>query len=188
MRNTKSLILCTVFILMISLLLPGCSQNYVHAQDDSCQNEYHYKPVITITLGADSVYVSGLIIIPPKGVPTADLYDVRVIYMGDLDGVLALGLWDSVEEVEKMMFQRIDIFTEFIVLEFTGSNNEILGHSLSNSPIFNAITYACYTAVIEDTHIARVWHPAPGCGHTRLGASIWWHYSWEELADRFSFQ
>ena len=85
---------------------------------------------------------------------------VCIKHMGDMDSVLSLAIWDSVAEAEKLLFSSADNYSIFIVLEILNSSGKSIGHSLANSPIFNAVTHECYSAKLEGISWERIWSPA----------------------------
>jgi len=128
--------------------------NNEHTVTDTRIHAYQYKQVLSLTLGADRVYTKGVIVKIPDGVAPDDIYAVNVKHMGDIDSVIALDIWDSVEEAEKLLFGSIFDAPIYLVLEVKNLDGDIIGYSLTSSRIDNAITHECYTAEIEEI----VWH------------------------------
>lgn len=136
----------------------GCSNsNSTVAESWTCA--YQYRQIALITLGADNVFVSGLGVKLPADILPDNIYDIHVKHMGDIDSVMALAIWDSAEEAEKLLFSGIGTIPIFLVLELSDSDGNVLGHSLTNSPIYNAITHECYLAEIEGVEWKRIWSP-----------------------------
>jgi len=126
---------------------------------DSWPYAYQYKPVITLTLSADNVFVSGVGIKIPEDVLSDDIYGINVMHMGDIDSVMTLGIWGSIEEVNNLLFSNVENYPILLVLEIISSANDVIGHSLTNSRIYNAITHECYTAAFDDVIWYSVWPP-----------------------------
>lgn len=171
--KVRLVLCCVILISAIIVFFPGCSQRDVHGQSagqfDSWPFGYTYKQVAALTLGADNAFVSGFIVKLPEGVPPEYIYDIIVKYMGDLDGVMALAIWDSVADAERLLFTNIENNPILLVLEFTDSSGHVVGHSLTNSPIVNAITHECYIAEIEEVIWDWVWGPINYCMEENRG-------------------
>lgn len=107
-----------------------------------------------VNLGADSVYVGNHHILIPHNIDVGLIANVNIIYMGALHDVLSLGFWNCKTEIEKLMrlWLPIDSICTFLVFEFLSSAEELIGHSISISPIWNANTHECYA--IEFVEIA----------------------------------
>ena len=120
-------------------------------------NERHFA---IVNLGADSVYVAYHGIMVPDNIDTELIANINAIYMGTLYDVLNLGLWNCETEFEKKFmwfgFPSIDDIRTFLVVEFLSSDNELLGHSITNSPIGNANTHECYKIEFTGIEIVNV--------------------------------
>ena len=172
MKKVKMIFCCMAITSAIVLFLSGCSQSSVHGQsiepDDSLLFGYQYRQVMTLTLGADNTFVEEFIVKLPEGVSSDNFYDVNVKFMGNLEEVMALAIWDSAADAERLLFSSVDNYPILLVLEFTDSGGYVVGHSLTNSPIINAITHECYVAEIERIIWDLVWGPINYC--SRLNA------------------
>lgn len=130
-----------LLLLLLFASLTGCSGGIEAAAESLNQNEHSYA---IVNLGADNVYVGNHHITIPADIDAGLISDIDVIYMGALHDVLNRGFWNCETEFEMLLFIDIDDISEFIVLELLSSSNELLGHSISHSPVDNANTHECY--------------------------------------------
>jgi len=133
--------------------------NSEHTEVNTWPYAYQNKQVMSLTLGADSVFVEGAIVKIPDHVTPDEIYDVSVKHMGDIDSVLSLAIWDSVDEAENLLFSCVFNNPIYLVLEIANSAGDVIGHSLTNSRIDNAISYECYTVDLEEIVWYMVWNP-----------------------------
>ena len=155
MKKRRWVIVCICAACVMAVLLSGCSElSGVYAS----QNELSFA---IVNLEADNVGVGNHHIMIPDNIDARLISDINIVYMGDLHDVLNQGLWECRVEIEYLMhFLAIDIsaliddISEFLVFEFLSSCEEILGHSISHSPIHNShvATLECFN--IDLTEIA----------------------------------
>jgi len=120
---------------------------------------YQYRQVPSLTLGADNVFVGGFTIKLPEDILPNDIYDVSAKHMGNMDSVMALAIWDSASEVEKLLFTSLDNYSILLVLKLTNLDGKVIGHSITHSPIYNALTHECYSVELEGIVWERIWSP-----------------------------
>lgn len=140
-------------VMLFAIILAGCSADNLHYDDRAYHsgymnvgaNEQHFA---IVNLGADNVYVGNFGIKIPENIDANLISNVNAIYMGDLHDVLNLGFWNCETEIEKKLmwfgFPSVNDIRAFLVFELLSSDNELLGHSITNSPIWNANTHECY--------------------------------------------
>ena len=138
-------------------LVIDCTTEIAVTESWNCA--YRYRQVLSLTLGADNVFVAGFAVKFPEDILPNNIYDITVKHMGNIDSIMALAIWDSITEAEALLFSSIHNAPILLVLELIDINGNIIGHSLTHSPIYNAITHECYSVELEGIEWQRVWSP-----------------------------
>ena len=133
-------------LLLFAFALPACTSYDAATEESLFLGDHHVIAII----GADNVYVGNFHIKVPDCIDSNTISDVRIIFMGTLDDIFYQGFWECEAEIASLICHPLDDISAFLVFEFASTADEVLGHSITHSPVadIHVNTHECYSIVL----------------------------------------